>query len=104
MESVNDGWDATSNCPDTFCHGTEEHGQSRTPSSDTLKTASASGRFGESISRAIRFPPFDLRKIGRASCRERVQVPVVDGGVEKKKENESGLGERGYIQRQCRDV
>src|SRR5437867_5770980 len=39
-----------------------EHGQSRTPSSDTLKTASASGRFGESISRAIRFPPFDLRK------------------------------------------
>src|SRR2546426_12708302 len=65
MEPVNDGWDATSNCPDTICHGTKGHGQSRIPSSETLKTASASGRVGESISRAIRLPPLDLRRYTR---------------------------------------
>src|SRR5438128_2432112 len=64
-ERTNDGLESTSICPDTPCHGTEEHGQSRIPSSDTLKTASASGRFGESMSRAIRLPPFDLRRYTR---------------------------------------
>src|SRR3990170_3929413 len=38
------------------------HAQSRIPCSETLKTASASGRFGESIKRAIRFPPLDFRR------------------------------------------
>src|SRR3990172_6755402 len=36
--------------------------QSRIPASDTLNTAPASGRFGESMRRAIRFPPFDFRR------------------------------------------
>src|SRR6266540_6900757 len=58
---ANYGSDATSICPDTPCHASPP-AQSRIPSSETLKTASASGRFGESIRRAIRLPPFDLRR------------------------------------------
>src|SRR3989454_10718394 len=44
--------------PESRTHGV----QSRMPSSETENTASASGRFGESIRRAIRFPPFDFRR------------------------------------------